>query len=137
MQLVAREVGVRENGQKVVLGTVNFPEYSGLTEAVATFGEGVVFNLFSRALDQDMERVARENFKKEGATEASVQAVITAYRPGARQAKPSIKNYNELIAEFVEAGDLEAVKAAFKIYKEEDHVAAFNYLMELKRSKAA
>lgn len=128
MQKVTKEVGTREE----VLGTLVFSVCDNLSEAISVYGEGSVLNLFNRSIQQDMERVARENFKKDGATQESVQALVDNYRPGARTAKPTMKNFQELITQFVEADQVEMVLEAHRIYKNEDLEAAYNFLMEKK-----
>lgn len=133
MQKVAKPVGTRSEG---TLGTIVFPVYDTITEASEKFGETVVLGLFNRAIAQDMERIARENLKKEGETEKTVQAMIDNYEPGNRAVKPTMKNFQALIAEFAESGLVDDVIEAHRIYKKAELEAAYTFLLNRKAEGA-
>ena len=132
MQTQAKPVGVREEGGIKVLGNIVFPIFESLDEATEKYGNDVILAMTNKALSNELERVARENLKKEGATEDGVQAIVDAYRPGIRTVRPSLKNFTKLAGEFSAAGNFDALQAAYDLYNEEDVEAAFNYLKELK-----
>lgn len=133
MQKIVKPVGTREEG---TLGNIAFVQFDTIAEAVEQYGELTVIGLFNRALSQDMERVARENLKKEKETEETTQALIDNYRPGNRTAKPTMKNFQAMVAEFAEAEKVDEVLSAHRIYKAEGLEAAYNYLVEQKTSGA-
>jgi len=132
MKTITKPVGTRE---EPVLGNIVFPVFESVDEAAEVYGQDVVLRLVNKAISQDLERVARENLKKEGdakLTEDQVQAIVDAYRPGISTVKPSLKNFTKLAGEFASAGNFAALQEAYDKYNEEDVEAAFNYLKELK-----
>lgn len=134
MKTITKPVGTRE---EPVLGNIVFPIFESPDEAVEAYGQEVVLSLINKSVGQDLERVARENLKKEGdskLTDEQVQVIVDNYKPGVRTIKPSLKNFTKLAGEFSAAGNFDALSVAYEKYSEEDVEAAFNYLKELKDS---
>lgn len=130
MRKVIKPIGTREG----TLGDVVFKQYDTLGEMLEAFGEATVLNLAQRAYGQDCERVAREALKEEKPLEEA-QALVDAYKPGIRIVKPTLKNFTELLGEFIEAECMDDVIEARRLYKSDSENGlelAFNYLTEKK-----
>ena len=128
MKQVTKPVGTREE----TLGNIVFPVFESVDEATDMYGQEVVLTMVNKAISGELERVARENLKKEDVTEDQVQEIVDAYRPGVRSVKPSLKNFTKLAGDFSAAGNFDALSVAYDKYNEEGVEAAFNYLKELK-----
>lgn len=129
---IQKPVGTKD----ATLGTVAIPQFEAVDEALELYDLQIVLHLLNKATSTELERVARDNFKKLDSTPESVQAIVDAYRPGMRITKPSLKNFTMLAQEFVEAGDVASLQTAYKLNQDEDVEAAFNYLNDLKLNGA-
>lgn len=127
MKSITKTVGTREEQ----LGSIVFPVYEAVDEAVDSFGAEVTVALINKSLSQDLERIAREGLKA-GMSEDDVQEKVNSYKPGIKTTKPSLKNFTNLAGEFTAAGNYEALSVAYEKYNEEGVESAFNYLKELK-----
>lgn len=128
MQKIIKPVGSREES----FGNIEIPVFDKIEEAVDSYGAQVILHLLNNKLSQELERTARDNFKK-GKDVAEVQAIVDNYRPGQRTTKPTLKNFTALAQEFIEEGDIAALQQAYALLDErvED---AYNFLMEKKIS---
>ena len=133
MKSFSDSVGAKVDNKVEILGTFNFQEVETTEEAISLFGEASVVALINRAYAQGQQNLAREACKKEGEGKKSqedIQAMITAYRPGASVTRFSIKNYLALFNAAVEAEKYEIAKAAAAIYRDGSPEEAFNFLLE-------
>ena len=129
---IQKPVGTKD----ATLGTVSIPQFEAVDEALELYGLQIVLHLLNKATSTELERVARDNFKKLDSTPESVQAIVDAYRSGMRITKPSLKNFTMLAQEFVEAGDVASLQTAYKLLQDEDVESAFAYLNDLKLNGA-
>lgn len=132
MQKITKPVGTRDE----TLGSIEIPQFDAIEEATDMYGQQIVLHLLNKSISSELERVGRDNYKKEGATPESVQEIVDAYRPGVRTTKPTLKNFTALATEFVEVGDVENLKAAYALMQEENVEAAYNFLAEAKMNGA-
>jgi len=132
MLQITKSVGTN----KETLGSIVIPQFEEVDEAVELYGKQIVLHLLNKATSTELERVARDNFKKADSTPEGVQAIVDAYRPGMRITKPSLKNFTMLAQEFVEAGDVASLQVAYKLLQDEDVESAFAYLNDLKLNGA-
>jgi hypothetical protein len=129
MKTVTKPVGTRDEH---CLGNIQFPVFESIDEASDKYGQEIVLALLNKSISSELERVARDNLKKEGSTEDSVQKLVDEYQPGVRATKPSLKNFTKLAGEFAAAANFDALSKAYDLHNEEGVEAAFNYLKELK-----
>ena len=117
----------------VELGTIDFPVFDTIEEMIERLGVDGATKLCQRALNIDLERVARDAMKGDKPkTVKEAQALVDGYKVGGRGGKPTLKNFLALLDEFGMAEKYELMLKGQKLYKEDSLEAAHAFLTEQK-----